>query len=196
MNSAEPNSPLEKTADVNVISDSEPPSVSVTKDTTVVPTFSWMKQSFHRIVAFGFGSGLIKPAPGTWGTLMGWLLWFPLSALVSHEMWMAVFLVAAYAYGSFICQKVAQDMGTADHGGVVWDEIVAFWLVLFVISPLPVIWQAVAFGVFRLFDIMKPWPIAFFDERLKNGFGVMWDDIIAALYSLFVIAVLVRVVEV
>ncbi|MDO5680520.1 MAG: phosphatidylglycerophosphatase A [Pelistega sp.] len=176
--------------------DATPEKAAQTMSSTgpVTPTFVWVKQSVHRLFAFGFGSGLIKPAPGTWGTLMAWALWLPLSSLISHDIWMAVFLFLMYVYGVFICQKVTQDMGVADHGGVVWDEIVAFWLVLFVITPLPLIWQAVAFGVFRFFDIIKPWPIAFFDERLKNGFGVMWDDIIAALYSLFVIAVLLRIV--
>ena len=174
----------------------EPTMDSIQTSTPLIPTFTWLKKSIHRLFAFGFGSGLIKSAPGTWGTLMAWALWFPLSALISNDIWMAVFLCLAYVYGVFICQKVTQDMGVADHGGVVWDEIVAFWLILFVISPLTLMWQAIAFGVFRFFDIVKPWPIAFFDERLKNGFGVMWDDIIAALYSLFVIAVLVRIVEI
>lgn len=161
-----------------------------------IPTFAWMKRSPHRLLAFGFGSGLIKPAPGTWGTLMAWLLWQPINYLISHDILLAGLLVLSFAYGAFACQRVSQEMGVADHGGIVWDEIVAFWLVLFVISPLSLVWQLVAFVAFRFFDIIKPWPIGFFDERLKNGFGVMWDDIIAALYSLFVLAVLVRIVGV
>lgn len=158
------------------------------------PNMAWMKQSVHRVLAFGFGSGLMRPAPGTWGTLMAWLLWQPIAYFIHNDLVIAGLLVVAYIYGVYACQVVARDMGIADHGGVVWDEIVAFCLVLFVISPLPFIWQIVAFVIFRFFDIVKPWPIAFFDERLKNGFGVMWDDIIAALYSLFVLAVCVRIV--
>lgn len=155
--------------------------------------FHWLKGSLPRFVAFGFGVGLIKPGPGTWGTLLAWGLWFPLSYLISDDILMAAFLGLAYIYGCYACHKVAQDMGQADHGGVVWDEIVAFCLVLFIIAPLGLIWQAIAFVLFRFFDIVKPWPISFFDEKLKNGFGVMWDDLIAALYSLFVLSILVRV---
>lgn len=160
------------------------------------PTFSWMKASIFRIVGFGFGSGLIKKAPGTWGTLLGWLLWLVISFVIPNDIIQATVIFLGFAFGIYVCQRVTNDMGVMDYGGIVWDEIIAFWLVLFVMSPLTLVWQLGAFVIFRFFDIVKPWPISFFDERFKNGFGVMWDDIVAAIYTLFVIAVLVRVVGV
>lgn len=160
----------------------------------ITPSFAWMKSSIFRIIGFGFGAGLIKKAPGTWGTLLGWVLWPLLSFIVSNDLLQAILIFLGFALGIYVCQRVANDMGVVDYGGIVWDEIVAFWFVLFVMTPLPFVWQFVAFIVFRFFDIIKPWPIGFFDERLKNGFGVMWDDIVAGVYTLFVIAVLVRVI--
>lgn len=161
-----------------------------------VPSFVWMKSSIFRVIGFGFGSGLIKKAPGTWGTLVGWALWLLISFFIANDFLLAVVVFAAFALGIYVCQRIANEMGVVDYGGIVWDEIVAFWLVLFVMSPLTLLWQLGAFVIFRFFDIVKPWPISFFDARFKNGFGVMWDDIVAAVYTLFVIAVLVRVIGV
>ncbi len=159
-------------------------------------TFGWMKGSLWRIIGFGFGAGLIKKAPGTWGTLLAWILWVLISAIVPNDLVQAILIFLCFALGIHVCQRIANETGIQDHGGIVWDEIVAFWLVLFVMSPLSVVWQSLAFVVFRFFDIVKPWPISYFDEKYKNGFGVMWDDIVAAVYTLFVIAVAVRVVGV
>ncbi|MDS1140520.1 phosphatidylglycerophosphatase A [Pusillimonas sp. SM2304] len=154
------------------------------------PSAAWVFRSFPRMIAFGFGSGLIRPAPGTWGTLLGWLLWV---AAVSRlpDVVIAATLVAAFALGCWACQRVGKEMGRPDHGGMVWDEIVAFWLVLW-LTPDGFGAQLLAFVIFRLFDIIKPPPIHFFDSHFKNGFGVMWDDIVAAAYSLLLIAILVR----
>jgi phosphatidylglycerophosphatase A len=107
------------------------------------------------------------------------------------DTYIAVLLVAAFALGCWTCQRVGKEMGRADDGGMVWDEIVAFWLVLW-LTPDSFGAQLLAFVVFRFFDIVKPPPISFFDRHFKNGFGVMWDDIVAAAYSLLVIAILVR----
>lgn len=159
-------------------------------------TFGWMKESLWRVIGFGFGSGLVKKAPGTWGTLLAWILWVLISIIMPNDLVQAVLIFLCFALGIYVCQRIANETGVQDHGGIVWDEIVAFWLVLFVISPLSVVWQLAAFVVFRFFDIVKPWPISYFDEKYKNGFGVMWDDIVAAVYTLFVIAVAVRVVGV
>jgi phosphatidylglycerophosphatase A len=98
------------------------------------------------------------------------------------------FLFACFVVGIPIVQKTARDYGKSDPGCVVWDEIVPFWLVL-VFCPPGVLWQGAAFLFFRLFDILKPQPARFFDEKVKNGFGVMADDLIAALYTLFVLHV-------
>lgn len=156
----------------------------------VSPSFSWVFQRPYRIFAFGFGSGLLRPAPGTWGTLAGWLIW----ALLLHRLPdgpMAVLLVLAFLLGCWVCHRAGRDLGIHDHGGIVWDEMVAVWLVLW-LSPPSLAGQVVAFVLFRAFDIIKPAPIRYFDRRWSNGFGVMWDDLLAAGYSLLVIAVLVR----
>ncbi|NYT58285.1 phosphatidylglycerophosphatase A [Alcaligenaceae bacterium] len=163
---------------------------SVKNDIAPQPTPSWVFKSVPRIIAFGLGSGLIRPAPGTWGTLLGWLLWVLAVGRLSDATIAAVIL-AGFVLGCWACQRTGTEMGRPDHGGMVWDEIIAFWLVLWL---TPAGWgaQLLAFVIFRLFDIIKPPPIHFFDNRLKNGFGVMWDDILAAAYSLLLIAVLVR----
>lgn len=154
------------------------------------PTLSWVYQSPLRVVAFGFGSGLLRPAPGTWGTLAGWLIWVLALSQLS-DPFMAVFLLFAFALGWWACQRAGQDVGVSDHGGMVWDEMVAIWLVLW-LSPVSWKAQIIAVVLFRVFDIIKPAPIRYFDKRWDNGFGVMWDDILAAGYSLLVMAVLVR----
>ncbi len=154
------------------------------------PSAAWVFQSFPRMISFGLGSGLIRPAPGTWGTLLAWLLWV-LAVSRLPDVYIAVLLPAAFALGCWSCHRVGKEMGRADDAGMVWDEIVAFWLVLW-LTPESLEAQVLAFVVFRFFDIIKPPPINFFDRHFKNGFGVMWDDIVAAAYSLLVIAILVR----
>ncbi|OXR50256.1 phosphatidylglycerophosphatase A [Pusillimonas sp. T2] len=163
----------------------------VSGEAAIQPSVSWMLRSPARMVAFGLGSGLIRPAPGTWGTLAGWLVWVVVLSRLS-DTGVAVALAVSFAYGCLVCHRVGKDLGRPDHGGMVWDEMVAFWLVLW-FTPDTLWAQAIAFGLFRLFDIVKPPPIRYFDARLKNGFGVMWDDIVAALYALLVLAVLQRV---
>jgi phosphatidylglycerophosphatase A len=156
----------------------------------VQPTAAWVFKSPARIIAFGFGSGVLRPAPGTWGTALGWLLWVLLVSRLSDVAIGAV-LAAGFALGCWCCHRVGREMGQPDHGGMVWDEIIAFWLVLW-LTPNFFLTQLLAFVVFRLFDIIKPPPIHFFDTHFKSGFGVMWDDIVAAAYSLLVMAILVR----
>ncbi|MBU4611024.1 phosphatidylglycerophosphatase A [Achromobacter sp. GG226] len=154
----------------------------------VRPTGTWMVQRLARIVAFGFGSGLLRPAPGTWGTLAGWGLWV---LLLAHlPSWgVAAVLVLGFAYGCWACGVVGRDLGVPDHGGMVWDEIIAFWLVLWLV-PGDLFSQALAFVLFRAFDVVKPAPIRYFDRRFKSGFGVMIDDVIAAMYALIVFGVI------
>jgi phosphatidylglycerophosphatase A len=154
------------------------------------PTLGWVFARADRIIAFGLGSGLLRPAPGTWGTLMGWLLWVLVLAHFS-DTWVALTLLVAFGVGCWACGSCGRALGRPDDGGMVWDEIVAFWLVLW-LSP-PEFWaQLLAFVIFRAFDIAKPQPIAYFDRRYKNGFGVMLDDLLAAIYSLLVMALIVR----
>lgn len=166
-----------------------PPDTSAT-GTVRRPSLAWLFRSPTRAVAFGLGSGLLKPAPGTWGTALGWLLWIAVVSRLS-DAGIAAVLAVSFAYGCWACHKVGKELGRPDDSGMVWDEIVAFWLVLW-LMPESLGVQAVAFVVFRLFDIIKPPPIRYFDKKFKNGVGVMWDDIVAAAYSLLVLAVLVR----
>ena len=99
------------------------------------------------------------------------------------------FLAISFVAGAFAVHKTGADLGVIDHGSIVWDEIVPFWLVLF-FCPAGLLWQATAFVLFRLFDIFKPQPAKYFDQKVKNGFGVMADDLVAAAYSLLVLTLL------
>lgn len=160
----------------------------------VAPTFGWLRHSIHRLFSFGFGIGLIKVAPGTFGTLLALLLWIPIS-MIENAYITGLIILVAFVYGVYCSRKTSNDLGVKDYSGIVWDEIVAFWLVLFVIGDdynTPV-WMLLAFVLFRLFDILKPWPISQVDRKLAGGLGIMLDDIIAALYSLFVFALVVRI---
>ena len=139
------------------------------------------------VLAQGFGSGLSPVMPGTAGTLLGWLLF-----AIPTDIWPNVFtpmfwtvaIIAGFGVGVWACKRTGQDMGVADHGSMVWDEIIAFWLVLHFLMPADFATQCAAFLWFRFFDMLKPPPIRFFDKHVKGGFGVMWDDIVAAFYTL------------
>lgn len=139
-------------------------------------------------IAFGFGAGLVKKAPGTWGTLVG----VPIFMLAAHTGGtLAALAVAAllFAIGIWAAAIAGRALGVADHGGIVIDEIAAIVLVL-VYTPRSLGWLVTAFLLFRLFDILKPWPIRYFDRTLKGGFGVMFDDLLAALAAIGVIFLL------
>jgi len=144
------------------------------------------RQPAH-IIALGAGAGLAPAAPGTVGTLLAFPLYWLLAALSTSTMALAL-LGAAFLLGVWACGATGRALGVADHGAMVWDEIVAFAVVL-VFTPPGWQWQLGAFLLFRFFDIVKPPPIRYFDRRLKNGFGVMFDDLLAAGYTLLVLAV-------
>ncbi|ASJ25284.1 phosphatidylglycerophosphatase A family protein [Laribacter hongkongensis] len=137
----------------------------------------------YRVVAFGFGSGLIRPAPGTWGSLValplyGLLYWLGLSPLM-----VALLCVPLFLYGCHACGLTCRDLGVPDFGGVVWDEIVAMLLVL-AVAPMTLAGWVMGFVLFRFFDILKPWPIRWFDQRVEGGLGVMLDDLWAAGFAI------------
>jgi len=161
----------------------------------LVPRPSWRFLLSHpaRLVAFGFGAGLVPVAPGTWGTLLA----LPVFLLVSPRLEPVEFLLmllVLFALGVWACDVTGRSLGNSDHGGMVWDETVAFLLVLF-FTPAGLRWQALAFLIFRLFDILKPPPIRYYERTFKNGFGVMLDDLIAALYTLLVLAAVKTLLE-
>jgi phosphatidylglycerophosphatase A len=139
-------------------------------------------------VALGFGAGLAPAAPGTFGTLLA----LPLFWLLHPRLDPIDFLIlvgALYFLGVLACDRTGSDMGVEDHGSMVWDEVVAFLLVLF-FTPPHVLWQAFAFVLFRLFDILKPGPVRYVEKLFRGGFGVMVDDLAAAFFSLVCLALL------
>jgi phosphatidylglycerophosphatase A len=150
------------------------------------PSWRFVLRHPAHFLAFGFGAGLVPVAPGTAGTLLAFPLFWGLAPQLEAGEFLAL-LAAMFVAGIWACGKTGHALGVADHGGMVWDEVVAFLLVLF-FTPDSLYWQACAFLLFRLFDILKPPPIRYYDRTLKNGFGVMFDDLIAAFYALLLLA--------
>ena len=138
--------------------------------------------------ALGCGSGLAPKAPGTFGTLFAWAI-FALFHGHFSDSGLLFLLTAAYIAGIWFIDVTGRAIGDPDHGSIVWDEIVPFWLIL-LMTPDTFFWQLAAFALFRYFDITKPQPARYFDEHVKNGFGVMADDLVAAGYTLLSLALL------
>ncbi|MFP6839082.1 MAG: phosphatidylglycerophosphatase A [Pseudohongiellaceae bacterium] len=131
-------------------------------------------------LAFGLGSGTVPKAPGTAGTLVAvgvYLLLPPLSALVY-----GLILVLTFVLGIYLCGKTSADLGVHDHSGIVWDEFVGYWITMFM-APAGWFWVLLGFGLFRLLDIVKPWPISWVDKELKGGLGIMLDDVLAGIMA-------------
>jgi len=134
-------------------------------------------------VAAGFGSGLAPKAPGTAGTVVGVILYVLL--LASLPLWVYIAVVAgALLLGVAVSQRVTRQLGVEDHQGIVWDEVVGVWVTLAFMHPVSSwVWLVAAFLLFRVFDILKPWPIRTLDQRVKGGLGVMLDDVLAGVYA-------------
>ncbi len=157
------------------------------------PSWGFVASHPAHALALLAGVGLIRVAPGTFGTL----------AAVPLHLWAAahlppylhlVTLAALFGLGVWATGRTARDLGIHDHGGIVWDETVAFLLVLF-FTPADLVWQALAFVLFRVFDIVKPQPIRYFDHTLRGGFGVMFDDLLAAGFTLLCLSVLMKLID-
>lgn len=145
------------------------------------PDVKFLFQNPAHFFALGFGSGLVPKAPGTFGTLVGLPLFWLISA---YSLNLQLFIISTlFLVGIYFCHTTGKSLGVSDHGSIVWDEIVAIMLVL-TFAPNHISGWIVAFLFFRLFDIWKPFPIRQFDAKLKNGFGVMFDDLLAALYAI------------
>ncbi len=140
------------------------------------------------LLAFGFGSGLARKAPGTFGTLVAFPMYWYLAPRLTDAVFLLV-LIWSFAIGVWVCDKTGKALGVPDHGGIVWDEIAAFMLVLF-FTPPGWQWSLLAFVLFRFFDIVKPQPIRYFDSNWHGGLGVMFDDLLAAGYTLLCLALL------
>lgn len=137
-------------------------------------------------IALGFGAGLSPVAPGTVGTLVA----LPIAAALrafAGDIAFTIAIAVALALGVWAADRTGRDLGSADHSAIVCDEIAAFLLVLFLVGAEP-LRQALAFVLFRVFDILKPPPASFIDRAWHHGFGVMADDIVAAFYTLVVFA--------
>jgi phosphatidylglycerophosphatase A len=139
-------------------------------------------------IAFGFGSGLIPWAPGTFGTLAAYPCFFLLRAMGVTGLWLALLCVPLFALGVYASNVADETLGVHDFGGANFDEVVAMLLILSVTPPVWTAWIA-AFVLFRVFDILKPWPISWFDRNVHGGFGVMIDDVVAALPCMALIVV-------
>ncbi len=135
-------------------------------------------------LALGFGAGLSRRAPGTVGTLVGFPVYWLLAQLPEVMFWPLLLLL--FLLGVWACERAGVALGVHDHGSIVWDEIVAFSLVL-AVTPATLPWALTAFLLFRLFDICKPFPIAYCDRNVKGGFGAMLDDVLAGAYAAGVI---------
>lgn len=138
------------------------------------------------IVALGFGSGLAPKAPGTVGTLLGFPIFWLMQYAAPNAADLAALLIASFVLGVWAAAVAGRNLGVPDHGAIVWDEVAAFGLVLF-FTPQTWLWYGLAFAAFRFFDILKPWPIRQCDSCFKSGFGVMFDDLLAALYAIALI---------
>ena len=136
-------------------------------------------------LAFGFGAGLARRAPGTMGTLMA----VPFAWLLKQlpAIWYGPALLLSFVAGVYLCGAASRALGRKDPGGIVWDEMVGYWLTV-AFLPVTWAWWLAAFVLFRFFDIVKPWPINLAERRFGGGLGIMFDDIIAALYAMAVLA--------
>jgi phosphatidylglycerophosphatase A len=151
------------------------------------PAFTYSHPA--HLIAFGFGAGLARFGPGTFGTLLAWPFGWLLGA--AHPAVVFSVIGILFLLGVWACGVAGRHLGTHDHGAMVWDEFVAFLLVL-AILPRELEWQAAGFLLFRAFDIGKPPPIRWFERRYQGGFGVMFDDLLAAGYTLLALALLRR----
>lgn len=138
--------------------------------------------------AFGFGSGLSPVAPGTFGTIAA----IPIYLLMHYLSW-PIYLLITLLFtiaGIWLCDLPAKEIGVHDYPGIVWDEVVGFlWIMVAV--PFQWYWIILAFLLFRLFDIWKPWPIKWLDKKIMGGLGIMVDDLVAALYGWIVLQVII-----
>jgi phosphatidylglycerophosphatase A len=156
------------------------------------PDWRFLLRSPWHVIALGFGSGLPRIAPGTWGTAFAWVSFAVLDRWLNAAQW-AGLIGVMFVLGAIAAQRTGMRLGVIDSGHIVIDEIVAFWAVLVMLPDRAPAWMpAAAFVLFRIFDIAKPAPIKRLDARIKNGFGVMVDDAVAAFYTLLVIAVFWR----
>lgn len=187
------NTPFEKAQDIPYRDVDQAPA-------PVVPSVHFMLAHPAHVLALGFGAGLSPKAPGTMGTVWAWGVFAVLQNQFNDFQW-SVLIALSIAVGWWVCSVTAKHMRVLDPGSIVWDEIAAFWLVLWLISPTGFWGQLVAFSLFRYFDAAKPGPVGWADRLYhdldpvsdptawrKAGWGIMLDDLVAAFCTLLVIA--------
>lgn len=140
------------------------------------------------LLAFGLGSGCAPKAPGTFGTLAAIPFWWLLLQDVPLVPYICV-LIAGFAFGVYLCEQTSKDLGVHDHGGIVWDEWIGLWIT-YLALPNGIEWIIIGFALFRFFDIIKPWPIKWLDEKVHGGFGIMIDDVLAGIFALACVQIL------
>ena len=143
-------------------------------------------------LSLGFGAGLSPTAPGTAGTLVAVPLYLALAQLAWP--WYLAIVVIGFAAGIWLCGYTSKVLGEHDHGGIVWDEIVGFWITMIAVPPT---WQWILLGfvLFRVFDILKPWPVRIADRKIPGGLGIMFDDLLAGLYALAGVQLALRLLD-
>jgi len=133
-----------------------------------------------QFLAFGFGSGLSPKAPGTAGTLVAVPLYLLVSGLNLPAY--SLFIVVTALLGIWICDVASRQLEVHDHPGIVWDEFVGYWITMWAV-PVDWVWIVAGFLVFRVYDIAKPWPVGPLDKKVKGGFGIMIDDVLAGIMA-------------
>lgn len=151
------------------------------------PNFKEFISNPNHVFAFGFGSGLAPKAPGTFGTLAA----IPFFWLIQDLTWPLYlsWLLVTFALGVLWCERSSKALGVHDHGGIVWDEFVGYWITMFM-APKGALWILIGFVLFRFFDIIKPWPINWLDRKVSGGFGIMIDDVLAGIYAFICLQVI------
>lgn len=166
------------------------------------PSLKFLVSDPAHFIACGCGSGLSTFAPGTVGTAFAWASYAAMRFIFPADVTFMMALAVCFIFGVYACQVTGRRLGVVDHGSIVWDEIVPFWAVLAFCPPSLLasphgyyfslngfLWQTAAFFLFRLFDIIKLPPAGYFDSKVKNGFGVMMDDVMAAGHTVIVLAI-------
>lgn len=136
----------------------------------------------RHLLSFGFGSGLSPYAPGTLGTLAAIPPYLLISQLPLPVFLLIIFI--GFLIGIYLCEFSSRALDVHDHGGIVWDEFIGFWITMIAVPAVNWQWLLAGFLLFRFFDIVKPWPVKLADKRVKGGFGIMIDDVLAGIYAL------------
>ncbi len=174
------------------ITDVEPKRSTASEGAPIRPTVRFLLQHPAHLIAIGFGSGLSRVAPGTVGTMWAWLAYLVLQQWLSTAQ-LGWLIAISIPVGWWACTVTARHMRVPDPGSIVWDEVVAMWIVLWLTMPMGFWGQLTAFALFRFFDAVKPQPVKWADRLFKGlgpkgGWGIMFDDLVAAFCTLLVMA--------